>query len=68
MTPRWPLTLFLFKSVVQHYPMINMSKSYGNTLKYVDTIEYFCQNFNQNQQCPGGALGAEGPTNYKKIG
>ena len=41
LTPRWPLTPHLLRSHVWHYPRIIMSKSHGNTSKYVDTVINF---------------------------
>ena len=45
--PRWPLTPQLLRSHVQLHLRIDVSKSYENTLKYVDTI-ITSWKFNQN--------------------
>ena len=41
MTPRWSLTLLLFRSQMQLYLRIIVSKSHGNTSMYVDTVTIF---------------------------
>ena len=41
LTPRWPLTPHLLRSHVWLYPWIIVSKSYGNTSIYVDTVVNF---------------------------
>ena len=43
LTPRWPLTPHLLRSHVWLYPRIIVSKSYENTLKYVDTVTLFAK-------------------------
>ena len=37
MTPRWPLTPLLLRLHVRLYPRIIVTKSHGNTSKYLDT-------------------------------
>ena len=41
LTPRWPLTPCLLRSLVWLYPRIIVSKSHGNTSMYVDTVINF---------------------------
>ena len=43
LTPRWPLTPHLLRSHVWLYPRIIVSKSHGNTSKYVDTVNLFAK-------------------------
>ena len=43
LTPRWPLTPHLLRSHVWLYARIIVSKSYENTLKYVDTVTLFAK-------------------------
>ena len=47
LTPRWPLTPYLLRSHVWLYPRIIVSKSYENTLKYVDTVTLFAKTWNK---------------------
>ena len=44
LTPRWPLIPHLLRSHVSLYPRIIVSKSHGNTSKYVDTVINFAKN------------------------
>ena len=43
LTPRWPLTPCLLRSLVWPYPRIIVSKSHGNTSMYVDTVINFAK-------------------------
>ena len=43
LTPRWPLTPRLLKSLVWLYPRIIVYKSHENTSKYVDTVTLFAK-------------------------
>ena len=47
-TPRWPLTPHLLRSYVWLYPRIIVSKSHGNTLKYVDTLTFFAKTWTES--------------------
>ena len=49
LTPRWPLTPHLLRSHVWLYPRIIVSKSYENTLKYVDTVTLFAKTWTKGQ-------------------
>ena len=52
LTPRWPLTPSLLGSHVWLCQRIIMSKSHGNTSKYVNTVTFFFKNLNQRSLTP----------------